>query len=173
MRGKGLVLGAMGALLLFAAPASGASKNVKLLDTLPEAKDATAINFLEYDKKGWGWGKHKRDLDVMLVTGRFGLKSYSLEDPRHPELLDEVTAEELRLPGDPPVNSGGDPDAGAVSRSGRTRTWTSTASASSRCCRAIRAPTPARRAVSRVTRTRTTRPTSPASTSSTPRIRRT
>ena len=41
----------------------------------------------------------------MLVTGRFGLKSYSLEDPRHPELLDEVTAEELRLPGDPPVNT--------------------------------------------------------------------
>ena len=112
MRGKGLVLGAMGALLLFAAPASGASKNVKLLDTLPEAKDATAINFLEYDKKGWG--KHKRELDVMLVTGRFGLKSYSLEDPRHPELLDEVTAEELRLPGDPPVNPVGDPRAGTV-----------------------------------------------------------
>ena len=39
----------------------------------------------------------------MLVTGRFGLKSYSLADPAHPKFLDEVTAEELRLPGDPPV----------------------------------------------------------------------
>jgi hypothetical protein len=40
----------------------------------------------------------------MLVTGRFGLKSYSLDDPAHPELLDQVTADELRLPGDPAVN---------------------------------------------------------------------
>ena len=88
---------------LFAAPASGASKNVKLLDNLPEAKDATAINFLEYGKKG------KKGSDVMLVTGRFGLKSYSLDDPGHPELLDEVTAEELRLPGDPPVRPVGGP----------------------------------------------------------------
>jgi hypothetical protein len=51
--------------------------------------------------------------DVMLVTGRFGLKSYSLDDPAHPELLDEITAEELRLPGDPPVNT--DPAAGPIS----------------------------------------------------------
>jgi hypothetical protein len=101
VRGKGLVLGALGALLLFAAPASGASKNVTLLDNLPEAKDATAINFLEYGK-----GR-----DVMLVTGRFGLKSYSLDDPAHPELLDEVTAQELRLPGDPPVRPVGAPGA--------------------------------------------------------------
>jgi hypothetical protein len=104
MRGKGLALGALGAALLFAAPASGASKNVELLDNLPEAKDATAINFLEY-----GAGAAERD--VMLVTGRFGLKSYSLDDPRHPELLDEVTAEELRLPGDPPVRPVGAPGA--------------------------------------------------------------
>ena len=106
MRGKSLVVGALGAMLMLAAPASGASKNVTLLDNLPEAKDATAINFLEY-------GKGRRSQDVMLVTGRFGLKSYSLEDPRHPELLDEVTAEELRLPGDPPVNF--DSAAGPVS----------------------------------------------------------
>ncbi len=115
MRGKGLALG-LGALLLFAAPASGASKNVKLLDNLPEVKDATAINFLEYGgkrDKGWGRSKHRRSHDVMLVTGRFGLKSYSLRDPAHPELLDEVTAEELRLPGDPAVNF--DPAQGPVS----------------------------------------------------------
>ena len=40
----------------------------------------------------------------MLVTGRFGLKCYSLADPAAPVLLDEVTAEDLRLPGDPPVD---------------------------------------------------------------------
>jgi hypothetical protein len=93
-RGKGVALGILGALLLFAAPASAASRNVKLLDNLPEAENATAINFLEYRGKA----------DVMLVTGRFGLKSYSLRDRAHPRLLDEITAEELRLPGDPAVN---------------------------------------------------------------------
>ncbi len=85
-------------LLAFAAPASGASRGVELLDTLGEATDATAINFMSYRR---GQGRVER---VMLVTGRFGLKSYSLRDPAHPELLDEVTAEQLRLPGDPPVN---------------------------------------------------------------------
>jgi hypothetical protein len=83
--------------VLPAATASAASKNVEHLDQLEEAKNATAINFLEYDRRG-------PDLDVMLVTGRFGLKSYSLDDPRHPELLDELTADDLRLQGDPPVN---------------------------------------------------------------------
>jgi hypothetical protein len=94
------------ALLVIAAPASGASKNVERLDTLPEVKDATAINFMSY-----GHGANKRD--VMLVTGRFGLKSYSLQNPADPQLLDELTAEELRLPGDPPVNT--DPTKGPVS----------------------------------------------------------
>jgi hypothetical protein len=103
VRGKGLTLGALGALLVFAAPAAGASKNVELVDNLPEAKDATAINFLQYEGRK-GHGAKGRSLDVMLVTGRFGLKSYALTDPANPQLLDEVTAEELRLPGDPPVN---------------------------------------------------------------------
>jgi hypothetical protein len=87
--------GLAGALLLaFASPAFGASKNVELLDNLPEAKNATAINFLSYSGRS----------DVMLVTGRFGLKSYSLADPADPQLLDEITAEDLRLKGDPPVD---------------------------------------------------------------------
>src|SRR5919109_1768525 len=88
-------LAVAGAALAFAAPASGASKNVELLDNLPEAKNATAINFMQY---------RSAPRDVMLVTGRFGLKSYSLDDPAKPLLLDEVTAEDLRLPGDPPVD---------------------------------------------------------------------
>ena len=119
-RAKGLVLGVLSALLVLAAPASGASKNVKLVDNLPEAEFATAINFLQY----------KHGADVMLVTGRFGLKSYSLHDPAHPQLLDEITSEDLRLPGDPPSTS--TPRRGRSRRSGRTRTWTSTATASSR-----------------------------------------
>jgi hypothetical protein len=94
------VLGAL--LLALATPASGASRNVELVKNLAEAKNATAINFLEYGKKG-------KAADVMLVTGRFGLKSYSLDDPANPVLLDEVTADELRLQGDPPVNVDGTP----------------------------------------------------------------
>ena len=66
-RGVRVALLACGALLALAAPASAASKNVRLTDNLPEAKYATAINFLQYGHKS----------DVMLVTGRFGLKSYS------------------------------------------------------------------------------------------------
>jgi hypothetical protein len=80
--------------LALAGPAFGASKNVELVDNLSEAKNATAINFMNYDRAG----------DVMLVTGRFGLKSYSLKDPANPVLLDEVSAEDLRLQGDPPVD---------------------------------------------------------------------
>jgi hypothetical protein len=98
MRTRALQLGGLlGTLLfMFAGPAYGASasKNVELVDNLPEAKNATAINFLQYEGAG----------DVMLVTGRFGLKSYSLSDPGNPTLLDEITAEELRLEGDPPVD---------------------------------------------------------------------
>ncbi len=98
--------GVLAGLLAFAGPAFGAGKNVRLVDNLPEAKDATAISFLTYE------GKRKK-FDVMLVTGRFGLKSYSLADRANPRLLDEVTAEDLRLQGDPPVNF--DPNAGFVS----------------------------------------------------------
>ena len=76
MRTRALQLAGILAALLFtsAAPAFGASKNVELVDNLPEAKNATAINFLDYEHQG----------DVMLVTGRFGLKSYSLTRPGEP-----------------------------------------------------------------------------------------
>src|SRR3954453_12369496 len=105
------VFGAMGAAALaFAAPASAVSKNVRALDQLEEAKWATAINFLEYQRPH----RRKGTRDVMLVTGRFGLKSYSLADPRHPKLLDEITSDDLPLPGAPPTDftvseAGGDP----------------------------------------------------------------
>jgi len=105
-RGSALALCALAAsFVVFAAPASGASKNVELLKNLPEAANATAINFLDY----------KRGADVMLVTGRFGLKSYSLANPADPVLLDELDAEALRLQGDPPVDF--TPDANGTPKS--------------------------------------------------------
>ena len=60
MRGRAVVLGALGASLVFAAPALGASKNVELLKTITEAKNATAINFLEYRQGRHGWAARRR-----------------------------------------------------------------------------------------------------------------
>src|SRR3954463_14114079 len=94
-----MTLGALGVALVFAAPAAGQGKNVQLVKTIPEAKWATAINFLEYRDGG-----HGKSLDVMVVTGRFGVKTYSLEDPAKPQLLDEISSERLKLPGDPDVD---------------------------------------------------------------------
>jgi hypothetical protein len=108
VRVRGTVLGALGLALVFAAPAAGQGKNVQLVKTIPEGKWATAINFLEYGGGGGhGHGDRgggDRSRDVMLVTGRFGLKSYSLADPTKPQLLDEISSERLKLPGDPDVD---------------------------------------------------------------------
>ncbi|MDA0179703.1 hypothetical protein OJ997_05315 [Solirubrobacter phytolaccae] len=93
----------------------GAIKNMELVGNLPEAANATAINFMTYGKKDrghgrfdwlWDWfGKPKdKGKTVMLVTGRFGLKTYDLSDPAKPKFLDEITSEQLRLPGDPPYS---------------------------------------------------------------------
>ena len=97
--------GALALLLAMTSPAFAVSKNVKHVKTLPEGKWATAINFLDYGKKKG---------DVMLVTGRFGLKSYSLANPAKPKLLDQITSQDLELTGDPPTDftvsaPGGDP----------------------------------------------------------------
>ena len=95
--------GAAALLLAMTSPAFAVSKNVEHVKTLPEGKWATAINFLNYGGQ-----------DVMMVTGRFGLKSYSLADPANPVLLDEITSQDLELTGDPPTDftvsqPGGDP----------------------------------------------------------------
>ncbi len=42
----------------------------------------------------------------MLVTGRFGLKAYDIGNPAKPRLLDELSAERLKLEGDPDVDFG-------------------------------------------------------------------
>jgi len=72
---------------------AGDIAGVELVGNVPEAKQATAINFLEYGRAG-------RQRTVMVVNGRFGLKTYDLADPAAPVLLDELTSEELKLPGD-------------------------------------------------------------------------
>ena len=102
-RGALAICCAAALLLALTPPAFAVSKNVEHVKTLPEGKWATAINFLEYGGQ-----------DVMMVTGRFGLKSYSLADPANPQLLDEITSEELELDEDPPTDfnvsePGGDP----------------------------------------------------------------
>jgi hypothetical protein len=75
-------------------PPPGAIGNVDFVGNLPEMKWATAINFLQYGKR-----------DVMLVTGRFGLRSYDITKPDKPKFLDAVDNEALRLQGDPPVDT--------------------------------------------------------------------
>ncbi|MET0686857.1 MAG: hypothetical protein ABW060_16180 [Solirubrobacteraceae bacterium] len=85
-------------------PPPGATKNVEYLDNLPEAANATAINFLEFRARDVYDTRSRKKVDVMLVTGRFGLKTYSLKDRAHPEPLGAVTMEQLRLPGDPPAS---------------------------------------------------------------------
>ena len=101
--GAGLaVLAMLSGALMGAAPApdvealplpDGDIANVELVGTVPGAVQATAINFMTY-----GQGRDARE--VMFVNGRFGLQSYDLSDPAQPVLLDHLTSEELKLPGD-------------------------------------------------------------------------
>ena len=93
---RGTALAAFVATLAVAAPASaaepppGAIKNMEFIKNLPEGRQATAINFLTY-----GHGSKTRT--VMLITGRFGLKTYDMANPEAPVLLDEIGNDELVL----------------------------------------------------------------------------
>lgn len=99
MRRGALALAAIGAALVAAAPASaaepppGAIKNMEFITNLPEGRQATAINFMTY-------GQGSKAREVMLITGRFGLKTYDMSNPEAPDLLDEVTNNDLVLPYD-------------------------------------------------------------------------
>ena len=92
-RGAFAICVAAATLLAMTSPASRFRRTSSTSRHLPEGKWATAINFLEYGGQ-----------DVMMVTGRFGLKSYWLADPANPRLLDEITSKNLELPGDPPTD---------------------------------------------------------------------
>lgn len=71
----------------------GDIENVEYVGTVPDTAQATAINFLTY-------GRGSRAYDVLFIVGRFGLKSFDISDPASPVFLDEITSEELKLPGD-------------------------------------------------------------------------
>jgi hypothetical protein len=77
MKSRWSALAALTAVLAVAAPASaatpppGAIKNLEYITTLPEGRQATAINFLTY-------GQGSKARHVMLITGRFGLKTYDI-----------------------------------------------------------------------------------------------
>ena len=96
MRMKGSALAALVVMLAAAAPADaappppGAIKNMEFITNLPEGRQATAINFMTY-----GHGSKARE--VMLITGRFGLKTYDMANPEAPRLLDELGNDQLVL----------------------------------------------------------------------------
>lgn len=73
----------------------GAVENVDFLANVPGTNGVVALEFLEY-------GRGRDALEVMVVSGTFGVKTYDLADPTDPVLLDEIPAEEFALPGDPP-----------------------------------------------------------------------
>ena len=64
------------------------------LGTVADTSGAVAINFLEYKDAG-------KPLEVMMLSGTFGLKSYDVSVPSSPVLLDEIPAADFRLPSDP------------------------------------------------------------------------
>jgi hypothetical protein len=71
-------------------PPAGAIKNMEFVKNLPEGRQSTAINFLTY-------GKGSKERVVMLITGRFGLKTFDMADPENPVLLDELGNDQLVL----------------------------------------------------------------------------
>ncbi|MBC6462520.1 LVIVD repeat-containing protein [Actinomadura sp. HBU206391] len=67
------------------AQVSEAVKGVQRVGTVPDAKDATSLVFMDYGK-----GRHKRT--VMYASGRFGLKAYDITaDPANPRLVGEFS----------------------------------------------------------------------------------
>lgn len=74
-------------------PPPGSIENVEFLGNLPSTAQATAINFLTY-------GQGSKAYDVLYIVGRFGLQSFDISDPESPVFLDQITSDELKLPGD-------------------------------------------------------------------------
>lgn len=88
-----LVLAAPGAATAQLPDPPGDVAGVSLLETVPDTAQVTSLNFMTY-------GQGRDRLEVMIANGRFGLKTYDLTDPTDPVLLDELTSEQLALPGD-------------------------------------------------------------------------
>jgi hypothetical protein len=67
------------------AAVSEAIKGVEHVGTVPDAKDATSLVFMDY-------GKGPRKRTIVYVSGRFGLKAYDITaDPTRPRLVGEFS----------------------------------------------------------------------------------
>ena len=118
MRGRGALAAAIGSLLLIPATAAGApppgaaiSDNLEYVTRVAGAAGITEGKFDEV-----------RGKKVLVVTGRFGFKTYDVSNPENPVFMDDF------------MPAGIDP-VGTTRRrrgaaTGRTRTWSSTPSAS-------------------------------------------
>jgi hypothetical protein len=79
------------------AAVSEAIKGVEHVGTVPDARDATSLVFMDYGTgggpEGQADGKNKgRKRTIMYVSGRFGLKGYDITaDPTRPRLVGEFS----------------------------------------------------------------------------------
>jgi len=101
MTGRGAIAAAACALLLIPATASGAAPppGAAISDNLEFVTRVAGANGITEGKFDWVRGKK-----VLVVTGRFGFKTYDVSDPEDPELLDEFMPA-----GIDPVGSGTSP----------------------------------------------------------------
>src|SRR5829696_2117994 len=96
MRKLGAAVVALGTLLTVpagagaAAPPPGAaiSSNLEYVTRLPEANGITEGKFDEV-----------RGKDVLVITGRFGFKTYDVSNPEAPKLLDEFIPADIAAGG--------------------------------------------------------------------------
>ena len=104
MRGRGAVAAAIGALLLIPATATAA-------DPPPGAAISDNLEYVTRVAAAAGITEGKFDVvrgkKVLVVTGRFGFKTYDVSDPTNPELLDEFLPAEIDPPGTPTSPRGG------------------------------------------------------------------
>ncbi len=93
MRGRGALAVAFATVLLAVPASAGAapppegaamSDNLEYVTRSPEAQGITEGKF-----------DNVRGKDVLVITGRFGFKTYDVEDPANPELLDEFIPADL------------------------------------------------------------------------------
>ena len=96
MRRFGVGVVVLGALLTVPAgaaadplpPGGVISKGLEYVTRVPEARGITEGKF-----------DTVRNKDVLVITGRFGFKTYDVEDPEKPKLLDEFIPADLEANG--------------------------------------------------------------------------
>src|ERR671916_667878 len=94
MRGRGTLAAAIGALLLI--PGAAISDNLEFVTRVAGAAGITEGKF-----------DYVRGKKVLVVTGRFGFKTYDVSDPENPVLLDEFLPAGIDPVGSPTSPLGG------------------------------------------------------------------